>query len=264
MDSYQSSRCRGGQPWHTLGVDSSNVSRLRLELRSVDPTKTYFAFTILDRDGRRHTSVQSRFVGWPPGRSHGAVEVREAAPILTDVMTRIWYEQGETWIAVSTAEHLYIYLHVGGHAIVETSLAERYFPQLVKPHVVLRSGPFGFETFDPAAREVRIHRHRPSQRRRVLERDNSECQKCGARQEDGAELVLHHIRMFSRGGPTTAENLITLCTKCHDGLNPHEDETLFFRPGGHVDRFLERETSDAHRCAVAAYRSRMSQVVTPR
>lgn len=242
-------------------MDSPSVSRLRRELKSVDPTKTYFAFTILDRNGKRHTSVQTRFAGWPPGRGPGAVEVREAAPILTDVMTGIWDEQGEPWIAIATTEHLCIYLLAGGHAIVAASLAERYFPELVKPHEVFRPGPLGFESFDPMAREVRVHRPRPNQRRRVLERDNFECRICAASQRDGAELVLHHVRMFSRGGPTTDENLITLCKPCHEGLDPHENEALFFMPGGHVDRALEYETADTHRSAVAAYRSRMSRAV---
>lgn len=106
-----------------------------------------------------------------------------------------------------------------------------------------------------------MHRPRPKQRRRVLTRDIFECQICGASEKEGADLVLHHVRMFSRGGPTTDENLITLCKPCHEGLDPHEDESLFFMQGGHVDRALERETSDAHRRAVDAYRSRMSQLI---
>ena len=43
-------------------------------------------------------------------------------------MTGIWDDLGEPWIVVSTKEHLYIYLLMGGHAVVEQSLADPYFP----------------------------------------------------------------------------------------------------------------------------------------
>lgn len=241
-------------------MNTTTSNRLRLELKSIDFSMTYFAFTLLDRDGQRVTSVQSRFAGWPAGRGPGAVELREAAPILPDVMTDIWDDLCEPWIVVSTPANLYIYLLAGGNALVEQSFAERYFAQLVKPHAVVRPGPLGFERFDERAREVQRRRPRPPQRRRVLQRDHFECQLGGAREEDGAELVLHHVRMFSRGGPTTDENLVTLCKPCHTGLDPHEDEGLFFLPGGHLDRALRYETADAHRSAVLSYRSKMARV----
>lgn len=241
-------------------MDTVVLERLRVELKSIDPSLVYFAFTMLDLDGKRVTSVQSRFAGWPLGRGPGAVELREAAPIIPEVMVELWRDLGEAWIVVSTPEHLYLYVLAGGNALVEQSLAARYFGDLVKPHPVVRPGPLGFERFDSGAREVRCRRPRPKQRRRVLERDHHTCQLCGAREDEGAELTLHHIRMFSRGGPTLDENLITLCKPCHDGLDPHEDETLFYLPGGHLDRALARETPEAHQRAVASYRAKMAGV----
>jgi hypothetical protein len=244
-----------------MDVDSVVVERLRRELTSIDPAQVYFAFARLEVNGRPVTSVQSCFAGWPDGRGPGAVELRQAVPVAPEVMLKLWQDLREQWIAVSTPEHLHVYLLAGGNALVEQSLAERYFGDLVKPHLVVRSGPLGFEGFDPNARAVRCRRPRPKQRRRVLARDHHKCQLCGAQEDDGADLTLHHIRMFSRGGPTTDENLITLCKPCHDALDPHEDETLFSLPGGHIDRALALQSAEEHGRAVASYRSKMADVV---
>jgi 5-methylcytosine-specific restriction endonuclease McrA len=45
----------------------------------------------------------------------------------------------------------------------------------------------------------------------VLERDGWRCQWCGSLRN----LQVHHRRFRSRLGDDTAENLITLCARCH-------------------------------------------------
>lgn len=45
----------------------------------------------------------------------------------------------------------------------------------------------------------------------VWERDNFTCQHCGTRRF----LSIDHIAPVSRGGPTTSDNLQTLCTRCN-------------------------------------------------
>jgi len=47
--------------------------------------------------------------------------------------------------------------------------------------------------------------------REVLWRDSFLCQECGSY----TEAPPHHIIFLSQGGDDTAENLITLCHKCH-------------------------------------------------
>ena len=49
-------------------------------------------------------------------------------------------------------------------------------------------------------------------RKRVLERDNGRCIKCGR----SYKLEVHHIIPVYRGGLDEEWNLITLCKKCHD------------------------------------------------
>ncbi|PYU19078.1 MAG: hypothetical protein DMG30_25485 [Acidobacteria bacterium] len=48
-------------------------------------------------------------------------------------------------------------------------------------------------------------------RRKVLERDGWRCQICGRTES----LEVHHIHRRSLLGDDVAENLITLCARCH-------------------------------------------------
>ena len=50
-------------------------------------------------------------------------------------------------------------------------------------------------------------------RRAVLRRDGNACLICGAR----TNLELHHVVPVANGGATTANNLRTLCVRCHRG-----------------------------------------------
>ncbi len=48
-------------------------------------------------------------------------------------------------------------------------------------------------------------------RRAVLARDGRRCRSC----RSVLDLMVHHVRFRSRGGPSRAENLVTLCCRCH-------------------------------------------------
>jgi 5-methylcytosine-specific restriction endonuclease McrA len=49
-------------------------------------------------------------------------------------------------------------------------------------------------------------------RMRVLERDRWKCQRCGS----SVNLQVHHLQYRGRLGPDALENLISLCSDCHD------------------------------------------------
>lgn len=51
----------------------------------------------------------------------------------------------------------------------------------------------------------------------VLNRDNFTCQYCGTKATDGVKLHVDHIHPVSKGGKTTADNLITACERCNLG-----------------------------------------------
>ncbi len=58
----------------------------------------------------------------------------------------------------------------------------------------------------------------------VYERDNNTCRLCGWCREDWTRkdpriLELHHIQEHACGGANVAENLMVLCSKCHDEIH---------------------------------------------
>jgi hypothetical protein len=57
----------------------------------------------------------------------------------------------------------------------------------------------------------------PRLRFQVLQRDAFRCQYCGRSARDGAILHLDHVVPFSKGGPTSEDNLITACERCNLG-----------------------------------------------
>ena len=49
----------------------------------------------------------------------------------------------------------------------------------------------------------------------VLERDGWRCQACGSMQH----LQAHHLKFRSHSGSDEEQNLITLCTECHEQVH---------------------------------------------
>lgn len=61
-------------------------------------------------------------------------------------------------------------------------------------------------------------------KRQARERDNHQCQQCGAGQEEASQLHVHHIIPFDEYGvgnhleANRLQNLITLCASCHSNV----------------------------------------------
>ena len=65
--------------------------------------------------------------------------------------------------------------------------------------------------------------------RAVYQRDGNTCQICGWtherwRKEDPRILELHHRTEHVDGGHNTSDNLIVLCSKCHDDVHAHRQQ----------------------------------------
>jgi len=70
-------------------------------------------------------------------------------------------------------------------------------------------------------------------RREVLRRDEYQCRRCKWthslwNRSDPRHLELHHIKAHVLGGQNLEENLITLCTICHDLWHSLEQDDLEF------------------------------------
>jgi len=51
--------------------------------------------------------------------------------------------------------------------------------------------------------------------RAILERDQWKCRSCGSRNA----LHVHHVRFRSQGGEDSMDNLLVLCSACHEGVH---------------------------------------------
>ncbi len=69
---------------------------------------------------------------------------------------------------------------------------------------------------------IRVH---GALRKRILKRDNYECQECGC----SKELKVHHKMPVILNGSNEEDNLITLCHTCHMGI--HAQKYGFFDLG---------------------------------
>lgn len=56
----------------------------------------------------------------------------------------------------------------------------------------------------------------------ILKRDHWKCRSCGSRNF----LSVHHIIFRSQQGPDTKENLLTVCSACHNGIHVDVREGL--------------------------------------
>lgn len=63
-------------------------------------------------------------------------------------------------------------------------------------------------------------------KKKILERDNYTCRRCGHRQADGYQLHVDHIRPIKKWGLSTEENLWTLCATCNLGKGTKYDPQI--------------------------------------
>lgn len=78
-------------------------------------------------------------------------------------------------------------------------------------------------TLRPERRRVQLDQEAYSQlRQQIMARDGWRCQACGS----PTHPHIHHIQSRSRIGDDVDENLITLCSCCHQGL--HRGKTISY------------------------------------
>jgi hypothetical protein len=85
--------------------------------------------------------------------------------------------------------------------------------------------PIGVYVLEEDRQAPEHDRHIPDNvRSQVLMRDGYRCSNCGWTHalwnpSDPRHLELHHLQEHAKGGENTAENLLTLCSVCHDGVH---------------------------------------------
>ncbi len=90
----------------------------------------------------------------------------------------------------------------------------------VVPGALLERARCDGETQHPDGRVARVIP--PRMKRSVLARDGHRCRAKGC--QHTRFLQLHHIKPRAAGGPTSPQNLIALCSRCHRALHEGERE----------------------------------------
>jgi len=69
-------------------------------------------------------------------------------------------------------------------------------------------------------------------KRLIRNRDGNKCQRCGAKDNNGRALEIHHIDFDKTNNDPS--NLITMCGKCNIYFNFHQEESLLAFPKGRM------------------------------
>jgi hypothetical protein len=224
----------------------------------IEASASYYALTLTaDNAGN---VVWSSFSEWVGEGSKAMWEMRAPSLVRPQRALAGWVGVRQDWTVVNDLDSLGSFLGVGGHALVENSIAQRWLPSVLQPVECVGDFLWG-ETRLLEEIPKKSLDHAPSKKLRmdILRRDDFRCKICGRRASDNVDIVLHvhHIVPHSMGGLTEPGNLITLCHTCHLGLDPHFEARLFgMVPTGKYDeKEIIIQGCTSHANGVRLYRS---------
>ena len=227
----------------------STIEDLKKELKrlsSILPVESmnYYQLSLFaDEKKEFHYTYASHFAGFTEGTPRR--ELR--APSLVDAHNTLdaFSAIGEPVFVINTEDDFIFFIFViGGNAMIEKNIFEKYLPHLLTPSASAYTFGKGFKSIQSVSKEQLRRFADPKLRMKIFNRDKRRCRICGANPEtnEHVELHLHHITPYSIGGLTEENNLVTLCQKCHKGLPPGTDYTLFNYTDANVFD-IERSTS---------------------
>jgi len=192
----------------------------------------YYQITITaNQEGNPLWSCVSQWCGFKDVERK--IELRKASLVNPTRIVDIYRNDfREGCFIVDSIEELYLFLLFGGHALIEKEIAESKLSEFINPQPSVRVGRediAGFQNIKNMPKSIFQKAPTKKQRMRILKRDNYKCKICGRSPSDITDITLHvhHIKPWSEGGLTLDNNLITICHTCHEGLNPHNEDTLF-------------------------------------
>lgn len=223
------------------------------------PTKDggYYQFSLLgNAEGPSMLSWQSHWIGFTEGKPR--LEIRAASLVEPEKMISAFRRIGEPPVIVDSEGEFRVWQLWGGHALIERSIAGDHFPAEIEGGPTASLTTKGYVTASSVEPSI-LHRA-PTRRLRmeVLKRDSMRCMICGQRpcNDVQVELEVHHITPWSTGGLTEMENLITLCTACHDGLKPHGELSLYGHIG--VDLTEKYHLAEDYECQLRLHHVRVA------
>ncbi len=200
----------------------------------------YFHVTLLaGEDGGLEYAITSHWIGFESYEP--LIERRVPSVVNPGWFISHWDSIGEPYSIVSSEADAYRFLMMGGHALIERTLAEHFLPFVFESLSCRHHGQVGFISTRNLPKEARNRAPTKKTRIRILKRDDWKCVICGRRPANyvDVELHVHHIRPWRNGGATVDDNLVTLCKTCHDGLEPHFELDLFRLTGSGLPSVAE-------------------------
>ncbi len=200
-----------------------------MSMRSPRNENEYYAISIIaNQEGKPCWGCYSHWAGFEDDEKK--VELRQASLVVAVRLVKIFRNDlKEGCFIVDTVEELRVFLLLGGHAIIEKEIAELALSDILKPQPSVQTGFTGFRFTKDLPETIFQKAPTKKQRMRILKRDNYRCKICGRGSFNNVDITLHihHIRPWAKGGVTDDSNLITLCHTCHEGLDPHDEISLF-------------------------------------
>jgi hypothetical protein len=140
---------------------------------------------------------------------------------------------GQKVLVVKTPDKYTRWLYLGGWAIVTVSFARDHMQQWLKKAECIKASTNIFTDVEIVSPSALRHYTSQGRKKHVLSRDKGSCLVCNATEDDGVKLTMQHVRPFSRGGETTAQNLVTLCESCNQIYGIEEVTELYNKAGLH-------------------------------
>jgi len=194
---------------------------------NINPKKKYYALTwAVDPEGQLIIEGQTVWVGFAD--IDRRVELRKFSEVLPEYIADHWISCQLPFCVVNTREEYVRWYFTGGNALITIEMTKRFLPNVMNASPCVKIGSLGFTDVKNLPKVYSQSAPTPKMRMRVLKRDKRRCSICGRSPDNNTdiELNVHHIRPFGQGGVTLEDNLITLCSTCHKGLDPHYDWSL--------------------------------------
>src|SRR5687767_11385962 len=100
-------------------------------MKQCRPDVRYYAITLLvDLAGRLRTCTLTEFDGYVGGDFKR--EWRVASQVVPDNLIKAWQSMGQGYVVVHDVADLYLYMHIGGNALVEPSIALKFQPHWIE------------------------------------------------------------------------------------------------------------------------------------
>ncbi len=160
-------------------------------------------------------------------------EVRYPAPVNVKNLWKAAHLFGQCLYIIQTEKDYHKWLYKKGWAIFQKSLVKSVMPQGLRSTECVKAATGIYTDVEIVSPSALRHYTKRMRKRHVFDRDKNTCLACGATEEEGVQLTMHHVRPFSRGGETTAHNLATLCESCNQAVGVKEVAELYKKAGLH-------------------------------